>query len=352
MQKINFLVYKKDSKIVTGGHKYDQNLLEIIKGIDGVKAEESEIGYHGKANPLTKALKEFRNGVKKGEGDILVFNSSKCLRFLSVLLYQRFIRRKTVYSIHHHFIYHEFKGIKKLIYKNAESLFLKLSSKIIIPSPYIHSLLLRKRKPEDLLYWRIPFETKAMLASNPVKGQLAYAGTIEKRKGLIYLLKALKLLQDRKVDYKLYIMGKVIDENYFKELKDYIDQNNLNVVFTGFLSAEEKDHILATSDIFVFPSLLEGFGMVLVEAQVYGLPIVCFDNSSMSFSVKDNENGFLVKTGDYKEMADKIEKIINDRSLRNRLSQGALENLKSQWSNEKYKSTVVDYFMTLAQNKN
>ena len=344
MAVVKFYTYSKLKKIVTGGHKYDSDLKNIIGEISGISVEETIIETGG-GNPLVKSFKELRKGIQESRNaDLIIFNSSKCLRFLPLMIWLRFFGRKTVYSIHHHFIFLEFKGIKRFVYKTAESLFLKWSNKIIVPSPYIYDILRKKKSENDLLLWRIPFETKAEFPLEPVPGNLSYTGTIEPRKGLIYLLEALKILKGKGMNLPLKIMGKVINEDYYKKLVNYIDEFGLDVTFTGFLDREEKNLNLSKTDIFTFPSLLEGFGMVLVEAQVYGLPIVCFDNSSMPFSVKNNENGFLVPTGNSEEMAERISQIVNDRSLRNRLSEGALENVKNQNTYSKFRKTVIDYF--------
>lgn len=344
MKTVKFLVYSKWKEIVTGGHKYDNDLFKIIDSLSNYEVKEVEIGCHDHTSKLLKPFKELMNGIKAGKADLIIFNSSKCLRFMGVMIWLKLFRRQQVYSIHHHFIHLEFKGIKKQIYKLAENMFLRLSDKIIIPSPYIYSILQKKRKPEDLLLWRIPFETRQEYKPTPIIGNLTFAGTIEPRKGLIYLMKSLKILQENNIDYRLKILGKVIDNNYYGQLEKFIAENNLNVEFMGFVSKDEKNRILSETDIFVFPSLLEGFGMVLVEAQVYALPIVCFNNSSMPFSVKENENGFLVPTGAYKDMAAKIKVIITDRELRLRLSDGALENVRNQNTFKKFEETVIDFF--------
>ena len=342
---IDFILLRKRDKLVTGGHKYDRMLFDVCNKIPGVIAKETVVGAAQSQPKYLWPFIEFFNGIKKTQGNMLIFNSASCLRLLPLMFYLKIFRKQKKFTIHHHFIFLEFKGLKRFVYKTAESLFLKLSDKIIVPSPYIFSELNKTRKEDDLLLWRIPFETKQEFPPHPKTGNLTFTGTIEPRKGLIYLLQALKRLQDNHVGYKLNIVGKVINENYNKKLIDYIQQNNLNVEFKGFVELEEKNRILSETDIFVFPSLLEGFGMVLVEAQVYGLPIVSFDNSAMPFTVKNGINGFAVPTFDISSMANRIEEIIKNRDLRHRLSQGALENVKQQWSYKKFEETVTDYFI-------
>ncbi|MCM1377141.1 MAG: glycosyltransferase family 4 protein [Clostridium sp.] len=201
-------------------------------------------------------------------------------------------------------------------------------------------MLKRFRKEENILFWRIPFDTKPSERPVAKTGQLVYAGTIEPRKGLHYLIEAMAELKSKGCDVELKVIGKGVDEAYELELRKNVDSKRLPVEFCGYVSKEEKGRIFAHSDIFVFASVLEGFGMVLVEAQTYGLPIVCFNNSAMPYTVKNGENGFLVPTGDSLAMAKRIEEIVSDRGLRERMSEKALENARSQIREEEFCAIV------------
>lgn len=340
-----FKIYPKPLPITTGGHVYDNNLLETINKSENIRAENTYIGCDKKILKIFRPFVEFFKGLKNRDADVIVFNSSSCLHILPLVLFLKVFNKKSeIHTIHHHFIYLEFKGFKRWIYKTAENELLKNSNKIIVPSPYIYQELKKSFSEDKLLFFRIPFEAKQEFKPAPVVGNLSFTGTIEPRKGLIYLFQALKKLQEQGVDYHLNVIGKVVNEDYFRKLKDFAEINKLNVDFLGFIDRKDKNKILSETDIFVFPSLLEGFGMVLVEAQVYGLPIVTFDNSAMPFTVKNDENGFTVPTFNVDELSKKIEEIINNRELRNKLSQGALKNVKSQWIQETFEKAVNDYY--------
>lgn len=348
MLKLKFFLLTERKEIVTGGHKYDNDLFNIIQKNPEVAVKNEVVGKRGKSKAL-RLFTEALNSIKKSKGsDIIIYNSSTCLRLLPGFLWLKLFSRKKLYAIHHHFIYKEFSGLKRFVYKKAESAMLKGANKLIVPSPYIYDELKKIRKEEDLVLWRIPFETENSVEPHPKPGNLTFAGTIEPRKGLKYLFEALKILQDRGVNYKLDVLGKIIDQKYYEELKNYSNLHSLHINFRGFVDKDTKNKILEETDVFVFPSLLEGFGMVLVEAQVYGLPIVCFNNSAMPFTVKENINGFLIPDRDSADMANKIEAIITDRQLRRELSKGALENLKTQWTFSKYEETVNRYISDLA----
>jgi glycosyltransferase involved in cell wall biosynthesis len=81
--------------------------------------------------------------------------------------------------------------------------------------------------------------------------------------------------------------------------------------------------LLAAADIFAMTSLWEGLPRSLVEALATGLPVVCYDADGVRDILRDGVNGFLVKRGDTAAMAERLSRLIRDRELRRRLSDGA-----------------------------
>ena len=347
MKSICFLSLYNESEAVTGGQIYDRNLIHTINNVDGYDANYGVIGttYKRSKNPIAY-LTHIKEAEKFSSNNLFITNSSYCIRFFPLMIWMRYVKRKPVYVVHHHFIYHQFKGIQRTLFKNFEKWFLKLSSKVIIPSPYVYDLMKDIRKEKDLLFWPIPFEKKVKHLPSPIPGHLTYMGTIEPRKGLKYLMEALEILQTRYGnDYQLDIIGKIVDKEYYSSLTDYIAQHNLNVKFHGFLSREELEQLLSTTDVFTFPSLLEGYGMVLVEAQTYSLPIICFNNSAMPYTVKDGINGFVVDNKNTEQFAEKLQLLLSDRSLRDKMGKEALRHASTTTSPEEYKEIVTNYFL-------
>lgn len=342
---VSFIILDKDLPLITGGQIYDNTIYEILNNNENFEAH-----YHALENPVSKRFPFLApfvyiiKGFKFRKSDVIVFNSTLYMRFLLLLLILRLWGHKNILTIHHHFLFMQLKGLKAKIYKPLEWLFLRLSNYLVIPSPYITDLLKGKINKNKILYWRIPFNKEINHDCNPQKGNLTFIGTLEERKGLHHLLPALKYLQEKNIDFKMNIVGSPVDEKYYNNLKEYINKYNLNVEFIGFQGEEGKRKIFSETDIFVFPSLLEGYGMVLVEAQTFGLPIVTFNNSAMPYTVKHNENGILVSTGDSLELGKAIFKLINDRDLRERLSSKAYENVKLQNDLPHFQESILKFF--------
>jgi glycosyltransferase involved in cell wall biosynthesis len=144
------------------------------------------------------------------------------------------------------------------------------------------------------------------------------------RKGFDILLSACKDV-DKTVG--IYIVGGTPIEEYIK-LKQ--DLNLDNVHFVDFKSKDEIKEYYKMADLFVLPTREDTYGLVINEAMASGLPIITTDKCIAGLElVKDYENGFIVSVGDEKELAGKMNVILNDDELREKIAKKSLE--KIQW---------------------
>lgn len=323
------LNFKRDS--ITGGQVYDSLFYNTILNNSSHEIEFCEPNIYPSGINLKKIvcpfleLKLFKKIKRK---NICFFSSSSAYRhFLLLIMVRIFLPKVKAQVIHHHYEYEVFTGFKKNIFKFFELSFLKLTTSIIIPSPYLKARTEQLLPKKKIDYIEISFkENKDLSKVKDIKfGELLYIGSIEPRKGIHLLLDSLFLLKKENQDFKMNIVGKIIDDTYYQTLLDKISLYKLEkeVVFHGRVSSNVLHEFLMTTELFVFPSLLEGYGMVLMEAMSYGIPIVAFNNSAMPYSIKDNFNGFLAVNKDVKDFKDLIVRVLCSRDLRASLSNGA-----------------------------
>ena len=117
-----------------------------------------------------------------------------------------------------------------------------------------------------------------------------------------------------------------------------------NVYFHGRLSDEALAECYQKAEIFTFPSLLEGYGIVLVEAFNNGLPIICFNNTAIPYTVKDGLNGFVANNKDSKDMAEKIQQLIGNTVLRNHLQEGIKDTVMHLRTKEDFDKAINDFY--------
>lgn len=316
---------------VTGGIKYDNSIREILSAdprfeVDTITLDN--IKPAGLARTFSRLTAWFTNlGMFRTcrRYDWVISNSVYGLYLIPLAWMLRFTSTRFI-IIHHHFEYHTHdKGFRRSLTRILEKTFLRVSRPPVVVSPYVLDLCHKYFPGKEFFYWQIPFEMPdSYLSPDPVPGNLLFVGNVAERKGVIHLMEAMAILKQRGIKVSATLIGNRLEEQYCRQIDEIIERENLDVTFTGFISDEEKDRLTAQADIFTFPSLYEGYGMVICESMRRGLPVVAFDNSAMPYTVIDNVNGLVVPTGDNKAYADAIERIVTDRQLRSRLSAGAL----------------------------
>ena len=172
---------------------------------------------------------------------------------------------------------------------------------------------------------------------------ILFVGRIEKRKGLIYLLKAYKILEKKFKNLRLIIIG---EGDLKKECEKYIRENGLKeVYFEGRVIGRELVSYYNGCDIFCSPAIFgESFGIVLLEAMACGKPVVAFANQGYKeFLLGKKGERFLAKPRNPKELAQKLEILIKNPKLRKEMGEwGIKEAQKYSWS--KIADKVLDFY--------
>jgi len=143
---------------------------------------------------------------------------------------------------------------------------------------------------------------------------ILFTGLIEPRKNLPALINAYALLVKEFSPPPLVIVGRSGWGNI--QLSELINQQNLKdqIIFTGYISARDLPIVYNLAQVFVYPSLYEGFGFPPLEAMACGIPVVSSDSSAMREII--GEAGILVPARDINALADAIRSLLQDSSLR------------------------------------
>ena len=136
--------------------------------------------------------------------------------------------------------------------------------------------------------------------------QLLFVGRINQRKGIKYLLEALRLLRTQNVH--LTICGRVVDS--LELFRPFSDQ----VTIRPSVSEAELAAAYRSADLFVFPSVAEGFGQVLLESLASGLPVLSTTHTAAPDLIEHGREGFVVAPGDTSALAERIEWALTHRA--------------------------------------
>jgi glycosyltransferase involved in cell wall biosynthesis len=165
-------------------------------------------------------------------------------------------------------------------------------------------------------------------------------GRLIAKKGFADLIRACGLLAERGKSFQCEIIGEGPLEN---ELRTQIDQPNLQdrVALSGARPQREIRQRLGVASVFVLPSVVDAQGgmdnlpTVIMEAMATGLPVVSTKLGGIPEMVIENETGFLVEPGNVVALAGAIEKVINDRSLAQKLGEAGYKRAQELFSIEK-----------------
>ncbi len=161
---------------------------------------------------------------------------------------------------------------------------------------------------------------------------LLFVGTFTKRKNPLFLLDVLDILVKRNLEVILFYLGKgALKKKILKKAADLNLLENIRIIDPVY--GQEKNQIFNLADIFVHPSMEEGFSLVVVEAMACSKPVIITNDYSAPEQVINGVNGFLCKVNNLKEWASKIEILIKDDQLRKKMGKHGedLVRKKFQW---------------------
>lgn len=139
--------------------------------------------------------------------------------------------------------------------------------------------------------------------SSPLK--LVYAGTLTKRKGIDLLF---RLLDDMQGKVQLSVIGNVSDAS------ELVEKYKDKFTWYPYLKQEEMNKVFCDHDLFVFPTYLDSWAMVVVEAMACGLPVIITENTGAK-DVLSKGGGLILKTGNYELLQESIKKIYDNRAF-------------------------------------
>jgi glycosyltransferase involved in cell wall biosynthesis len=168
-------------------------------------------------------------------------------------------------------------------------------------------------------------------ASEP---SILWLGKLRRYKCPDHAVKAMALVIRQIKATRLVIAGRRDDLGYEKELRNLVRRLGLeaSVDFRFDLSEEAKRSLIGESRIVVLPSAVEGFGIVVLEANALGVPVVA-STGVPEGAVRDGVNGLRYPFGDIPALADRIVQLLQDEALYSRLSLNASEQAERfSWS--------------------
>ncbi len=171
-----------------------------------------------------------------------------------------------------------------------------------------------------------------------------FLGRLSKDKGIKRAIGAFEILFKKDSNFKFWIVGKPETKNFGLDLLKKINKSALknSIKMWGFVTQKKKFELLARAHVLINPSFREGWGLVNIEANSVGTPVVAYDSPGLVDSIKTNYSGIICKQNTIEELAKNIYDLIYNKSRYNKLSKNAIRWSRNfSWDKSIDKSTAL-----------
>lgn len=175
---------------------------------------------------------------------------------------------------------------------------------------------------------------------------LTYVGRIVKDKGINELVEAFSVLSSRHFNMKLLLIGKMeMDGNPISAQSLQYIQENPAIIATG--PQQDIPSFLSITDLFVFPSYREGFGLSLMEAGAMRVPSVATNIIGCREVIEEGKTGLLIPSHSSTAIVEAVERLYNDKELYNTLKQSCRDSIINRYEQKTLWDKYRDYYVHL-----
>jgi glycosyltransferase involved in cell wall biosynthesis len=213
--------------------------------------------------------------------------------------------------------------LRTYIWTSVERACIHRATDIIVISPYVEKVI-RPLTHARFYYIENPVQSELFsIERDEINKYILYVGSIQKRKGLIYLIRAINQLKDSHPNIQLRVAGGFTSAyaKYEKNVRQLVKSLNLEA-YIKFLGHLDRDALLEEyrhCNVFCLPSFVEASPVVVAEAMAAGCPIVTTTIDSTSHLIEDGLNGYRVPPGDPYALANGLDKVLANKSIRQQM---------------------------------
>lgn len=176
--------------------------------------------------------------------------------------------------------------------------------------------------------------------------QFIYLGRLVFYKNVEVILNAFKLVVEEFPDAKLIIAGDGPHKSSLQELTNRLNIKN-NITFTGYVTPDEKKKLLSESNSLLFPSLIEGFGLVTLESWQQKRPLIVSDIPPMSNIILHKKTGLVIDPHNGKKWAESIIQLIKNPNLSDQMGEAGYRILKKKYSQEIFYQKLLNMYQSV-----
>lgn len=345
--------YIHDSELINSSFDCHYVNLAVATRLD-------EIGKGGwnKVKGVLKKLMEVRKAVKTVKPDLVYITPNSAgapfyKDFITVMML-KIMGRKIVMHFHNKGVTtRQNRWLDNWLYRRYFK-----GVKLILLAEALYEDVKRYVKREDVFVCpnAIPAISNAngvTVNSNHVP-HILWLTNIMKTKGIMEYLSALKILKDKGVTFKADFVGGLTKEMSGEEFDEALAAMGLKgcCAYFGPKYGDDKYVFFRQADVFVLPSYTEAFPVSILEAMQFALPVVASNVGGVSAEVEDGVNGYLIGgkqpvmlntfRPNPREIAEKIETLLTDSALRQRMGEAGREKYEKEFTLEVFEKRMAE----------
>lgn len=173
---------------------------------------------------------------------------------------------------------------------------------------------------------------------------LSFVGRIVADKGVNELIEAFSVLSERYKEMKLLLVG-IMETDGNPISNNSLEQINNNPAIIAPGRQNNIPEILSITDIFVFPSYREGFGLSLMEAGAMGVPAISSDIIGCNEVVEDGTTGILIESHSYTSIVNAVERLYNDKDLYDKIKSQCRNSIVGRYEQQTLWGKYKDFYV-------
>ena len=231
--------------------------------------------------------------------------------------------------------------INAMLVKWFEKILMKIKHDAIYTISNASKNDIKKLHPKKIIYNIAPTISNDIKLNNKINVlQFICIGRLIFYKNIEIILKAFKIIIKEFPNVKLIIAGGGPHEQSLQELTQELGINE-NINFVGFVTHEQKIKLLSESNALLFPSTIEGFGLVILEAFQQNKPVLTSNIPPMSEIIDNNKTGFLIDPNNAKDWAEKIILLIKEPEISNKMGKEGNNDLKIKYNQKLFYEEIT-----------
>ena len=213
---------------------------------------------------------------------------------------------------------------------------LQLADRYTVPSRHVLKALANFKNFDENKAYLLPYPSSIVTTNynwSPIKHRVLFVGSDPVNKGLLYIAQAATQLKSIYHDLDFRVAGSGFDK--IEEMETFKDLN-----FIGHLSKERLLEEFQSAEVFVFPTLFEGFAGVIIEAASCGCPIITTENSGAD---PNDFPGIIIPEKDSRAIVDNVVRIFENPDMQQTLSKELYEYAKT-FHPDNYAKRLISFF--------